>query len=86
MDKTVLADVRLTHPQIWQGGSRRHSPEYALDAALDQYNQPLLSNPAAVTHTVGEPADLAGARKCGERYGRLVGMSMNKIAQRSGVA
>ena len=78
--KLVLADVRLTHPQIWQGGSREHSPEYALDAALDQCNQPLVTNPAAVTYTVSEPADLAGARKCGDRYGRLLGMSADQVA------
>jgi anti-sigma regulatory factor (Ser/Thr protein kinase) len=80
LDESVLADVRLTHPQIWQGGSREHSPEYALDAALDQCNQPLATNPAAVTYTVGEPADLAGARRCGERYGRLLGMSTDRVA------
>jgi anti-sigma regulatory factor (Ser/Thr protein kinase) len=80
VDDSVLADVLLTHPQIWRGGSRNDSPNYALDAALDQYNQPLLTNPAAVTHTVDEPADLVGARKCGERYGRLLGMSMDRIA------
>jgi anti-sigma regulatory factor (Ser/Thr protein kinase) len=80
LDESVLADVRLTHPQIWQGGSREHSPEYALDAALDQCNQPLATNPAAVTYTVGEPADLAGARRCGDRYGRLLGMSTDRVA------
>ena len=80
LDESVLADVRLTHPQIWQGGSREHSPEYALDAALDQCNQPLATNPAAVTYTVGEPADLAGARRCGDRYGRLLGMSTARVA------
>ena len=57
LDKSVLADVRLTHPQVWQGGARKHSPDYALDAALDQCNQPLTTNPAAVTYTVGDPAD-----------------------------
>jgi len=55
LGENVLADVRLTHPQIWQGGSRKHSPEYALDAALEQCNQPLATNPAAVTFTVGDP-------------------------------
>jgi anti-sigma regulatory factor (Ser/Thr protein kinase) len=80
LDESVLADVLRTHPQIWRGGSRKHSPEYALDTALDQYNQPLATNPAAVTHTVGEPADLAGARRCGQRYGRLLGMSADRVA------
>jgi anti-sigma regulatory factor (Ser/Thr protein kinase) len=80
LDESVLADVRLTHPQIWQGGSRKHCPEYAVDAALDQCNQPLASSPAAVTHTVDKPTDRAGARRCGDRYGRLLGMSADRVA------
>ena len=80
LDKSVLADVRLTHPEICQGGSREHSQEYALDAALDQCNQPLVTNPAAVTFTASDPAGLAGARRVGERYGRLLGMSVEKVS------
>ena len=80
LDESVLADVRLTHPRIWLGGLRKHSPEYAVDAALAQCNQPLATSPAAVTHRVDEPADLADARRCGERYGRLLGMSADRIA------
>ncbi len=80
LDESVLAHVRLTHPQIWMSGSRTHCHEYAVDAALDQCNQPLTTNPAAVTHTVEHPAGLAGARKCGERYGRLLGMSTDRLA------
>ena len=80
LDESVLADVRLTHPQIWLGGSRRHCPEYAVDVALDRCNQPLATSAAAVTHTVDAPADLAGARRCGERYGRLLGMSADRVA------
>jgi len=80
LDEGVLADVRLTHPEIWLGGSRRHCPEYAVEAALDHCNQPLKTSAAAVTHTVDAPADLAGARKCGQRYGRLLGMSSDRVA------
>jgi anti-sigma regulatory factor (Ser/Thr protein kinase) len=80
LDNDVLADVHLTHPQIWRGGFRNHSPDYALDVALDHCNQPLTTNPAAVTFTVGEAADLAGARKCCNRYGRLLGMSADQVA------
>ncbi len=80
LEESALADVLLTHPQIWRGGSREHCPEYALDAALDRCNQPLTTNPAAVTYTVGVPADLAGARRCGNRYGRLLGMSAGRVA------
>jgi anti-sigma regulatory factor (Ser/Thr protein kinase) len=80
LDKRVLADVRLTHPEICQGGSRKRSREYAVDAALDQCNQPLETSPAAVTHTVCDPAGLAGARRVGERYGRLLGMSVDRLS------
>jgi anti-sigma regulatory factor (Ser/Thr protein kinase) len=80
LQESVLAHVRLTHPQIWSGGSRRHCHEYAVDAALDKCNEPLMTNAAAVTHTVEQAADLAGARRCGERYGRLLGMSAERLA------
>ena len=80
LDESVLAHVRLTHPEIWTDGSRRHCPEYAVDAALDQCNQPLATSPAAVTHTVEQAADLAGARRCGQRYGRLLGMPADRVA------
>jgi anti-sigma regulatory factor (Ser/Thr protein kinase) len=83
LDDNVLADVRVTHPHIWEAGSRTRCPEYALDAALDQCNQPLPTNPVALTYTVREPADLAGARKCAGRYGRLLGMSADRIADLS---
>jgi anti-sigma regulatory factor (Ser/Thr protein kinase) len=80
LGESVLADVRRTHPQIWWRGSHENSPDYALDAALDQCNQPLVANPAAVTYSVGDAADLAGARRCGDRYGRLLGMSADRVA------
>ncbi|WP_428342590.1 anti-sigma factor RsbA family regulatory protein [Mycobacterium sp.] len=80
LHESVLAHVRLTHPQLWQGGSRRHSPEYAVDTALEQCNQPLVTSPAAVTYTVEHAHDLAGARKSAERYGRLLGMAPDRVA------
>lgn len=79
LDESILADARVTHPLIWQGGSRTRSREYSLDAALDKCNQPLATHPAAVTYTVADPADLAGARAFGRRYGRLLGMSADRI-------
>jgi anti-sigma regulatory factor (Ser/Thr protein kinase) len=80
LDRSVLDHVRLTHPEVWLHGSRRRCPEYAVDAALEQCNQPLVSSPAAVTHTVERALDLAGARRCAERYGRLLGMAADRVA------
>jgi anti-sigma regulatory factor (Ser/Thr protein kinase) len=80
LDQSVLDHVRLTHPELWQGGSRTQCPEYAVDAALDRCNQPLTTSPAAVTHTVEHALHLAGARRCAERYGRLLGMAVDRVA------
>jgi anti-sigma regulatory factor (Ser/Thr protein kinase) len=80
LDESVLEHVRLTHPEVWVGGSRRHCPEYGVDAALDRCNQPLETSPAAVTHTVDHALDLAGARRCAERYGRLLGLAPDRVA------
>jgi anti-sigma regulatory factor (Ser/Thr protein kinase) len=80
LDDSVLEHVRLTHPQVWVGGSRRHCPEFGVDAALDRCNQPLETSPAAVTHTVDHAFDLAGARRCAERYGRLLGLPPDRVA------
>jgi anti-sigma regulatory factor (Ser/Thr protein kinase) len=80
LDESVLANVRLTHSQIWVDGSLTQCPEYAVDTALEHCNQPLETHPAAVTHTVEQPAGLAGARRCAERYGRLLGLSPGRMA------
>lgn len=80
LDDSVLSHVRLTHPQVWQHGSRKHCPDYAVETALEWCNQPLTSHPAAVTHIVEQALDLGGARRCAERYGRLLGMGEDRVA------
>jgi anti-sigma regulatory factor (Ser/Thr protein kinase) len=80
LNESLLQHVRLSHPQVWQGGSPTHCPEYAVDAALQRCNQPLAASPAALTHTVEHALDLAGARRCAERCGRLLGMTPDRIA------
>ena len=80
LDESILADVRTTHPLISEYGAHQRNPDYSVEAALEQCNQPLVTNPVAVTYTVCEPADLSGARRCGTRYARLLGMSAERIA------
>lgn len=80
LDDSVLADARVSHPLIEHGGSRRHSPEYSIHAALDRGNEPLNTSPVAVTYMVDEAADLSGARQHSSRYGRLLGMPTDRIA------
>ncbi len=75
----ALADARLTHPLIWQGGSHDHNAEYAVDVALDSSNEALPTSPAAVTYTVHELPDLSSARRCASRYARLLGMCPDRI-------
>jgi anti-sigma regulatory factor (Ser/Thr protein kinase) len=76
----VLADARVTHPLVWTDGTHRPSPEYAVDLALERCNEALTTSPAAVTYTVAEFADLSPARQQGSRYGRLLGLSADGIA------
>lgn len=76
----ALADARMTHPVLWPAGSPPHrSPDYAPRAALARYNEPLPTDPVAVTYTVQNPADLSGARRCATRYARLLGLSPDAI-------
>lgn len=79
LEDTALADARITHPLIWQDGSHEPSPEYSIELALERCNTPLPTGPVAVTYTVGGSADLSSARKCGARYGRLLGMSDDRL-------
>ncbi|ORV09291.1 anti-sigma factor RsbA family regulatory protein [Mycobacterium celatum] len=80
LDDTVLADVRATHPLIRWNGSRERSTDYAVDAALARRNQPLAASPASVRYTVARPHDLAGARRYGRRYARLLGLPVDRVA------
>ncbi len=76
----VLDDVWLTHPLVEEGGTQQRSAQYSLDAALRRGNEPLITSPVAVTSTVSEPADLSRARQHSTRYGRLLGLSPDRIA------
>lgn len=75
----VLDDAWITHPMIWRAGSQESSPRYAVDVALERCNTPLCTGSAAVTYTVAGSADLSNARKCGARYGRLLGLSEDRL-------
>ena len=80
LDDSVLADVRLTHPQIWLGGSRTTLPGIRSRRRARPL-QPTAGNQRGCGDAYRRaPADLAGARKCGERYGRLLGMSADRVA------
>jgi hypothetical protein len=79
LSDTALTDARLTHPLIWHAGTQHHNPEYAVDIALDRSNEPLPTSAAAVQFTVHELTDLSGARRCADRYARLLGMCPERI-------
>lgn len=80
LGNSVLADARVAHPFLGHGESQRRSAEYSIHAALDRGNEPLTTSPAAVTYTVSEASDLSKARQHSSRYGRLLGMSPDRIA------
>ncbi len=80
LEDGVLDDAHLTHPLVEHNGSRRRSAHYSVDDALHRSNEPLITSPAAVTCTVGEPANLSRARQHSSRYGRLLGLSADRLA------
>lgn len=80
LDDAVLADIRATHPLIWWNRTRERSADYDVEAALERCNQPLAASPAAVRYTVARPDDLAGGRRHGNRYARLLGLASERIA------
>lgn len=80
LDDEIVADIRATHPLIGANASRERSADYAVDAALKRCNQALATGPVPLTYTVSKAEDLAGARRHGGRYGRLLGLSADRIA------
>jgi anti-sigma regulatory factor (Ser/Thr protein kinase) len=81
LDRNVLADARSTHPLLWREGTLDRNADYAPDEALARYNQPLPSDPMAVTYTVRELADLSPARSFAARYAQWLGLSADGIAK-----
>jgi anti-sigma regulatory factor (Ser/Thr protein kinase) len=81
LDEDVLEDARATHPLLWKCGSVYHSTDYAPDRALARCNQPLSTNPGAVTYTVRESADLRPARSFAVSYAGWVGLSQDGVEE-----
>ena len=75
----MLADARATHPLLWSRGSLLRSDEYAPDDALERCNQPLTTNPGAVTYMVRKSADLSPARAFALSYAGWIGLSEEVI-------
>ncbi|OBF81149.1 regulator of Sig8 [Mycobacterium sp. 852002-51163_SCH5372311] len=75
LDADVLADACATHPMLWRGGSAHPSADYAPHQVVARCNQPLPSNPGAVTYMVRDSADLRPARSFAVDYADWVGLS-----------
>ena len=81
LDSEVIADARRTHPVLWQNGVLEHgNAEYAPEAMLARYNQPLSSDSTAVRYTARSLGDLAGARGFAGAYAEWFGLSPNQTA------
>ncbi|CAM3010962.1 regulator of Sig8 [Mycobacterium intermedium] len=79
LEDDVLAGARTTHPLVWKCGSAYRSTEYAPEVALAWCNQPLPTNPSAVTYTVRKSTDLRPARSFATDYAGWVGLSQDGI-------
>ncbi|WP_229880314.1 sensor histidine kinase [Amycolatopsis bartoniae] len=63
LDERRLADARATHPLLWEAGREDVSGEYAPDAVVERYNQPLPTAPEAAVFDVHETAQLPLMRR-----------------------
>ncbi|CAM4278077.1 hypothetical protein MB901379_01434 [Mycobacterium basiliense] len=79
MQDDVLAAARATHPLLWKCGSVHRSADYAPEEVLARCNQPLPSNPGAVTYLVRGGADLRPARSFAIDYAGWVGLSQEGL-------
>ncbi|MEY8017368.1 anti-sigma factor RsbA family regulatory protein [Mycobacterium servetii] len=75
----VLAGARATHPLLWRCGALHPSADYAPDDALASCNQPLSTDPGAVTYTVRTSEDLRPARSFAVDYAGWMGLSRDGI-------
>jgi anti-sigma regulatory factor (Ser/Thr protein kinase) len=81
LDLSVIADARTTHPVLWQAGlAEQESVAFAPEAVWAYYNQPLPANPAAVTYTVRQLADLNDVRAFAATYGQWFNLPSDTVA------
>jgi anti-sigma regulatory factor (Ser/Thr protein kinase) len=81
LDPDVIADARITHPELWRVGSPgQNSPAFGPDVVWAHYNEPLHRSPAAVPYTVRQLADISGARDFAASFGQWFGLSRDGTA------
>jgi anti-sigma regulatory factor (Ser/Thr protein kinase) len=81
LDREVIADTQRTHPVLWQDGTFEHNDaNYAPEAMLARYNEPLPSDATAVRYTARKLGDLGGARDFASTYARWFGLSPDQTA------
>lgn len=79
LDDSVLADARATHPKIWQDEIVSASTEFAPWDALHRYNEPLPTDPRAVTCTMHTVGDLSAARTRATQFAQAAGLPAGRL-------
>ena len=81
LDPDVIADARVTHPELWRVGSpKQDSNAFGPEGVWARYNQPLHRSPTAVPYTVRQLADVSGARDFAASFGQWFGLSQDGTA------
>ena len=76
----VLADALTSHPVVWEAGRRYSSDQYAPDAVVSRYNQPLEPATDVPELHVTTLAQLRGARRFTAEHAHRLGLAVERTA------
>ncbi|ORB86781.1 hypothetical protein B1987_26850 [Mycobacterium kansasii] len=79
LSERVLADARLTHPLLWEGGTLVPSVDYAPEEAGARYNRPLARPPGAMSYVVNAHRDLVALRSFIAVCAQWLGVSPRRV-------
>lgn len=80
LDPQVVADARATHPVIWETGGRYPSDQFAPNAVIARYNQPLDPAEDAAEIGVAEAGRIREARRFAAQHAHRLGLPAERAS------
>lgn len=79
LPEEVIADARRTHPLISQGGEMVASPDYSWQAAFQDCDTALATDPSAAALRIDQLVELSAARSFAADHARVSGLAAERI-------